>query len=482
MTTTFYGYPGRVWGVVFASLNYFVSTLELASSPFTVLPLAESVLETALNGLAAINANRIAGVWQNELSSLVKISTLPFALSPVDAVYFNNRVAAMRAAAPALAALVPTPNMTAVVASLQQGLPAIPDVGVLEFYAGFGFETVPAGLTLANLPATASASAMAFADLAAAVALIEGAKKDYLYDIANRFSIEMSAYAEFLADFYSFASPTPAVLWNQMFVLPTLLMHADLLSGAPASLAAQQDQLLRYLIINVIQFVERFILTVQRPVAQKVEQATVMVGDDLMDIAARSLGDFERWSDIANINNLLPPYLGNTAAPGIATWGNRLLLPVSGAQPPPGVTPNYLFNFLGVDVYVGPINGNMPPWTGDFQLIAGYENLRWALGRRMQTTLGKLIYHTDYGCRIPPEVGNVQTADTANYIAAFGKSCLLSDPRVNSVPYAVATPGPNFSIQFQGSVVPKGFGANGNPLVINEVINSSIHPSTATQS
>lgn len=475
----FYGYTGQVWAVVFAALNQFSQALGTASEPFDTLPMAEAVLDTALNGLAAINANRIAGLWTADEATFSVIQALPILPNPSDQAFFSARQQAVLNAATALQALVPTPNLYGVSTALSQGLAAIPDPGLLEFFGGFQYEAAPGGLTVNNLPAIAGQCSAAFADLAAVVAAVPGVGQNYLYDLLTRLSLEMSAFAELLGCFLGFSASTTTFLWNQMFVLPTMLAHADLLSSAPNNIITQQDQLIRFLIIYIVQQLQNFILTVDRPTAQPIELATILTGDSLMDVASRSLGDYTKWSEIATINKLQPPFIAPTSQPGVVGWGKKVVLPLPGGQPTPGFVPDYLLNFLGVDVYFGPINGDMPPWTGDFQLISGYDNIRWALGRRMQTTLGKLIYHPDYGCRIPPEVGNVQTNDTAGYIAAFGKSCLLSDPRVSAVPSATVSLEPNFALAFAGSVQLAGFGAN--PITINEVINSSLTPTTVAR-
>ena len=190
-----------------------------------------------------------------------------------------------------------------------------------------------------------------------------------------------------------------------------------------------------------------------------------------MDVAARTTGNYEDWTTIAALNGLVPPYVGQNSAPGIAGWGTQLVLPTPGVQTSStGAIPSYNDNFLGIDLYTGPINGSMPTWQGDFQTINGYNNLAWALGRRIQTTQGNLIYHPDYGSRIPPQVGQVQTNQTAGHIAAYGKSAILSDPRVASVPQATAQLQANGKVAFRANVQPSGFQAPG--VSLNEVISA----------
>ncbi len=474
MTGVFYGYPGQVWANVYGSLNVLNTALSFASTPFTTLPLAEAVLENAMNGLDALTANRLANTWQGVAVAMANIESLPLTVASGDVVYFHNRLNSFTAAASGILPSVPLIPMTGIAAALAAGNPSIPTCpSTLEFLKSFNAEPAPSGLANTNLPLYAARSTQAFYNISGAINTLPNGST-YLLDIAEHVGATNEEFTDFVGEFFGFLSPTPQWLWNQMFVMPTMLRYVDWITSAPNTLSAQQDMLIRYLIIRIIQQLNQFIMTTARPNNVPITQAPVLVNDSLMDIAARGLGNYELWSQIATLNNLQPPYIGSATSPasGIAGWGSQVQLPTPGSNPVSGVTLNYLTNFLGVDLYFGPINGDMPTWTGDFQVIAGYSNLRWALGRRMQTTFGKLIYHPDYGSKIPPEIGQVQTPQTAAYIAAFGKSCLLSDPRVGSVPTATATLVSAEAIAFNGAVIPRGFGST--PVAVNEVITTAV--------
>lgn len=221
--------------------------------------------------------------------------------------------------------------------------------------------------------------------------------------------------------------------------------------------------------LTIAQQLALFLLVLRQPTASNINLARVQQNDNLMDVAARALGDFEQWQNIAATNNLRPPYTAAAKDAGVAPYGSDLVMPTTGAQVSPvGQPPSYLTNFLGVDLYLGPINQIMLPWRGDFQSIAGYSNLAQALGRRLQTALKSLLYHTDYGSLLPSEAGTVQSQIEAGRIAAFGKSALLADPRVASVISATAQILPNGQVSFQGVVQPRGFGAQS--VAVNEVI------------
>ena len=251
--------------------------------------------------------------------------------------------------------------------------------------------------------------------------------------------------------------------------LPAMTAAASVLNGNPSTQANQQYAAIRYALLSMAQQISAFLLTLGIPSIAQIQQTTVRNGETLMDIAARALGNFELWTQIATINGLVPPYISSGGGAGIAAWGSSLLLPgpgVSGAAG--GQVPSYNENFLGTDLYVGPINGSMPAWTGDFQTITGIDNLSWALGRRLQTPQGRLIYHGTYGSRIPGEVGKVQDSASAGHINAFGKSALQSDPRVLSVPVLSTSLVSGLMIQFRASVQPIGGGQQ--TANVNEVI------------
>jgi phage baseplate assembly protein W len=110
----------------------------------------------------------------------------------------------------------------------------------------------------------------------------------------------------------------------------------------------------------------------------------------------------------------------------------------------------------------------MLTWTGDFQVISGYQNLAFSLGRRLQTALTSLIYHPDFGSRIPPEVGTITDASIAGVLQAYTTSCLLSDPRVAKVvSVAVTMQASNTGFEITAVVLPNGLGAS--QVTVNQV-------------
>lgn len=466
----FTGYSGQVWSALYAALAYYDTALTTAPTAGSTITLSEAMLASLLNGAAAINAADTAAAWNAEQNDLADVLTLPLTIDPTSLAFVTARLAAYEASFNALSPLVPQPPF-AVASSIASGVPVIPDANLLGFYASYDYETPPAGLTSGNFNDNAALVATSFAALAQAVNVFQGVNSTSAYDTAAREAQITGIVANLMASLTSGPVASNIVTtnaWNQVVTLPATTILARQMSGAPFLLQAQQSAVIRYAILNIAQQIAQFLLILRQPQTAQISLTTLYNNETLMDVAARTLNNFERWTDIATINGLSPPYVGPVALPGIAAWGSQLILPTTGTQlSATGGTPSYEANFLGTDVYVGPINGVMPPWTGDYQTITGYNNLSWALGRRLQTTLSTLIYHNNYGSRIPPEVGQVQGSVTAGNIVAYGKSALLSDGRVQAVLSASASGYPQ-GIDFKATVQPGGFGSQETS--VNEVI------------
>ena len=473
--TTFFGYIGDIWALSFASLRYLQSQVAAAPQAAQTEAVAQAVFQTVMNSLYAIDASRYQAAWQQESTMIGEAIGLPITYDAGAVAYLNQRSLTYANASAALQAILPEPPFGVPSVVLPRGEPVVADPGLVTFFQNFDIETPPTVYSTPDTLITSSqAAANAFQRLANQIRQFQGVYLTQAYDSLVRLQTMQQIATDRLisitsSGFSADGMASPAALWNHLAVLPPMMMDAAALSSGPASLAVQQACVIRNALITSAKALAVFLTVLHRPGATKLNLAKVNIGDTLMDIAARALGDFSRWRDIAAVNNLKPPYLGPTASDGVAAYGSDLILPTPGASvSPSGRPPSYLTDFLGVDIYIGPINQPMPPWGGDFQTISGYQNLRWALGRREQTPLGSLIYHVDYGSRLPAEVGTIQTPAEAARAAAFGKSSLLGDPRVSRVLNAQATVGANGQITFEGTVQPKGFGTR--PLDLSETI------------
>lgn len=499
MNTSFFGYPGSVWSTCWLSMSWLAGVLQSTDSQSSSSA-ATVVYQTLLNGIASIDAWQTGIALQAEFQNLSAVEALPLFLDPDTQFFLTNRINSLAIAATGISALPQQPNILTVVSTLEQGIPPVAYPYYVEYCMNFAAETPPSDLDSSNLVAKAQASADAWLTIVNAINVLQGGPVSQTYDTALRMwrasqatatrlaSLTSGPFAYFNsatlkpltsftgASFTTFEGaillafgeiPTEQVyVWNQVVALPSILLDASMVLGAPSSLQVQQSGVIRYILSTAAMQLATYLLSLRRPQLSNVSTAPVLQDDSLQDFAARNLGNFEEWTNIAALNGLQPPYPGPTV-PGY--MGRQLLLPQAQQDINPNAPiPSYEANILGIDYDFGPVNGVMPQWTGDYSTIIGYANFARALGRRLQTTVGELLYHTSYGSRIPPEVGAVQSSDEAPRIAQFGKTALTQDPRTGTVLSAVATTQPGFLVTFTGVVQPVGPGST--PVTLAETI------------
>jgi phage baseplate assembly protein W len=474
----FSGYSANIWQANYAGLVYFNNQLGALSAASGVVPSlptiaaeAQGMYASLRNGAEAINAYALNQAWAAQASSLQSVQALPLILDSATISIFDARVTTYLTANAGLAGIIPQAPYESV-GVIDNAEPIVPSAGLLDFFSTFSYETAPSGLTSANLVTNAYAVATAMMTVANAIQVYQGSNITQLYDVVYREYLCAVSAANLLASMTSgpFASDITTVnTWNQVVALPSMLMCGDAINGACFTEQLQQQAVLRYAQLKSADSVALLLLSLRQPLTSKINLTTLRVNESLIDVAARALNNFELWPEIATLNGLEPPYVGATSSQGIAGWGSQLILPAPGTNISSiGTLPSYNANYLGIDIYIGPINGSMPPWAGDFQTIGGVSNLRISLGRRIQTTQGTLIYHPQFGSRIPPEVGKIQSNVTAGHINAYGESALQSDPRVASVTSAQTQILPNGLVQFISTVQPGGFASQG--VTINETI------------
>ncbi|CAH2606346.1 conserved protein of unknown function (plasmid) [Rhodovastum atsumiense] len=163
-------------------------------------------------------------------------------------------------------------------------------------------------------------------------------------------------------------------------------------------------------------------------------------GDTLQAIALRELGDASKWSDLAALNNLLPPYVVDTLAEleddaGDPPPGRVLLVGMPIKIPAPGPAPSGVLDvsdLFGTDL---DLSGGLLSVSeaGDLQLVSGVPNLRQALHHRLETHTGELIFHPDYGQRFHELIGGPANPITNLLGASYVASCVRSDPRIANV-------------------------------------------------
>jgi len=163
--------------------------------------------------------------------------------------------------------------------------------------------------------------------------------------------------------------------------------------------------------------------------------ASIFIGDSIQRFALRNMGDAGRWVDIANLNNLAPPYIVDNAVdatPGVAYAGQLLLIPV----PADNSIADTLDPFL-TDLALPA--GELQVVNGDWSLVSGAQNLVQALINRVQVRKTSLWFHPEYGCLVQDLLGATNGPATGRLAAFYVKSSIVEDPRVTSVPNINAT-------------------------------------------
>lgn len=486
MTTPFLGYPGQVWQAAYQTVSWFAGQLASGSAVVGQTSAALATFETLRNAVAAVDAWQAGQLLAAESSALAAVEALPISIDAPTQAFLTTRSASVAAAASGVAALPPAIDIPGAISNLVAGSPAVSDPGFLDWCAAFSAETAPTGLTASNLPAEATACATAWSTIATAVSSLQGGPVSTAYDTAARqyrvsnFTASLvngvtsgpfgnsggTPIGEFVIGVSAIGSAVSApTMWNQCVALPTILLDSASLA-TPNALQNQVCGVVRYALTVMSFQVAVFLLTLRQPQLTQVSLAQLRNNETLQDLAARSVGDFEQWRSIVTLNGLTPPYPGIGNA---ALAGQQLLLPGSSTAIASGaVAPSYAANVLGTDYDFGPINGDMPAWTGDFNLITGLLNFARAIGRRVQTPLGSLVYHSAYGSRIPGEVGAIAGQGEAAKLAAFAQSAINADPRTGKILSCTAQIQPQFLASISATVQPIGSAAN--PASVNETI------------
>lgn len=161
-------------------------------------------------------------------------------------------------------------------------------------------------------------------------------------------------------------------------------------------------------------------------------------GDNLQAVAARELGDANRWPELVWLNGLKPPYLTDdpdAVAPGVVLTGDFIRVPAPGGNDRAELDDEgqaFERDCLLIGKALVLDDG------GDLAVIAGSPNLKQQLQNRINTPRGQLQRHPEYGCRIWSLLGTVNGPTAGKLGAEYVKSALRSDYRVSRVTEAVA--------------------------------------------
>lgn len=463
------GYPGQIWTAIRSTLAYANANLSTTDNQ-QAKALARAVAATLKNGSYAMDAGIFFSGIQQSFSTLAQLLPLPLDLDPTTFAFMQARLTAIQTATLSAQKLLVLP--LSVTKQLSSNQPAIPDPGYLEWLMNFAFETPPTGLTLDNFKANAQTAATTWNTIATALKTRGVAFSGTLFNLVTLMADSAQVTATLVQNAKLNSTLGLDYLWNRIVVMPTITRLVAAITNDPTSTTSQNTNIARYVTLQALQQFDTLIMSLRQVVTAQLRLGTVRQGDSLMTFANRELGDYTAWRHIAALNGLEPPYISNTPGSGVASPGQQLFLPppnsTSTIAPETGPVASYVTNYLGVDKYLGPLNQPMLVWTGDYQIISGYTNLAVSLGRRLQTTLGSLMYQVAFGSRLPPEVGSITSQNVTDLLVAYTTSALLSDPRVNQVVSCTVTLLGNYSVEINAVVLPNGLGQE--EVTVNEVI------------
>ena len=160
-------------------------------------------------------------------------------------------------------------------------------------------------------------------------------------------------------------------------------------------------------------------------------------GDDLQAVAARELGDANRWPELVWLNSLTHPYITTDvrqAGPGVLLAGALIKVPA-----PAGLSTESAERGQVYERDCALADKQLTDdGLGDLAVFSGADNLRQQLQHRVNTPRGQARRHPEYGCLIWRLVGTVNGPTAALMGAEYVKGALQAEYRVSTVDYVRA--------------------------------------------
>jgi phage baseplate assembly protein W len=166
--------------------------------------------------------------------------------------------------------------------------------------------------------------------------------------------------------------------------------------------------------------------------------ATTHYGDNLQDVAAREMGDANRWTELIWLNSLVSPYITDDSrrvTDGVILSGSIIRIPAPAGVYTDGSAKGQVFER---DCRM--TNKRlMLSDSGDIAVAAGVDNLSQQLKHRVITPMGQATRHPSYGCLIWRLVGKANGPVAGLLGSRYVRAALVSDYRVSTADRAVAT-------------------------------------------
>ncbi|MNY05439.1 hypothetical protein D3C86_1381620 [compost metagenome] len=160
--------------------------------------------------------------------------------------------------------------------------------------------------------------------------------------------------------------------------------------------------------------------------------AETHASDTLQRVAAREMGDANRWYELVWLNNLTSPYLTDRpedVTDSVLLTGSMIRVPA-----PTGINTDATERAQVYEPDCKMVKRRLvDDGNGDIAVATGTDNLTQQLSHRVDTPRGQLVRHPDYGCLVWQLQGKV-TGPTASLLGAqYVKSAIEADYRVSSV-------------------------------------------------
>lgn len=177
----------------------------------------------------------------------------------------------------------------------------------------------------------------------------------------------------------------------------------------------------------------------------------VRPGDTIRGLAERLLGDARNWKDLVLVNELVPPYISPVPAPGVLTFGDKILYPNPQSRVMDNRTPSdqdynnadsndesVLNSAYGRDLRLATVEDGLNEYAdlvvnerGDIGTITGVPNVHQAIRIKFATEQGDLKTHPAFGARFP--IGRKVSVSTFDDFKINARATLQSDPRIEQV-------------------------------------------------
>jgi hypothetical protein len=161
--------------------------------------------------------------------------------------------------------------------------------------------------------------------------------------------------------------------------------------------------------------INRFDNRISLDARQAVKQITLPANTSLPRLAQQELGDSTRWGEIVEVNNLSFPYVTDdlsSTKSGVLRPGDKILIPTPvqegfsqvplGAENKLTEDMSQLEKSLGVDLKLSPNFDLVLSNSGDFELVAGADNMAQAVVLKLSYEKGDVIHAPTIGASTVP--------------------------------------------------------------------------------